>query len=113
MHGRRKSKVPARRRRSIDGIVSDGRRLGGPSAAPFHPHSQTDTLGGSLRRAEGFHPMRSGSGSIGVAAASAESSLLLDEPIVLDETALGKKERKTTRFSLRKIGLKRPELTLL
>ena len=113
MRDKKHPKRPSLGRRSIDGIVSDGRRLGVPSAAPFHPHSQTDALGGSLRRAEGFHPMRSGSGSIGVAAASAESSLLLDEPIVLDETALGKKERKTTRFSLRKIGLKQAALTLL
>jgi len=113
MHGRRKSKVPARRRRSIDGIVSDGRRLGVPAAEPFHPHSQTDTLGSSLRRAEGFHPMRSGSGSIGVTAASAENSLALDEPIVLDEPVLGKKERKSSRFFPRKIRLKRAALTLL
>lgn len=105
--------MSAGRRRSIDGIVSDGRRLGVPSAEPFHPHSQTDTLGGSLRRAEGFHPMRSGSGSIGVTAAAAENSLALDEPIVLDEPALGKKERKSSRFFLRKIGLKRTALTLL
>lgn len=113
MQGKRRSKVSARRGRSIDGIVSDGRRLGVPSATPFHPHNQMDTLGGSLRQAEGFHPMRSGSGSIGVTTAAAENSLALDEPIVLDEPAPGAKERKSSRFSLRQIGLKRATLTLL
>lgn len=98
---------------SIDGIVSDGRRLGAPTAMPFHPNQDhpADSLGGSLRRAEGFHPMRSGSGNLGVKAATAETNLLLEEPIVLNEQSIAKDKQKSgfgrrlPRFGIKKIGL--------
>src|SRR5258708_36804482 len=87
MHGKKKSKASALRGRSIDGIVGDGRRLGAVSATPFHPNADqpTNLLGGGLRRSEGFHPMRSGSGSLGVVATGTGSDLAIDEPIILDE----------------------------
>ncbi len=120
MPGNKKNKTSGPRGRSIDGIVSDGRRLGGLSATPFHPNRGqiADSLGSNLRRAEGFHPMRSGSGSLGLpvdrqtmAAADPEASLLLDEPIILDEIALGKSDERTHRRF--KWGFKRTGLVLL
>ncbi|MEK7095697.1 MAG: LCP family protein, partial [Patescibacteria group bacterium] len=117
-----KNKSSAARGRSIDGIVSDGRRLGAPagrlgapSAAPFHPNRDqpVDSLGAGLRRAEGFHPMRSGSGSLGVAAVDAEANLVLDEPIILDELATSKKNERARPRRHFKWGLKRPTLVLL
>ncbi len=114
MHGSKKKMRSERLRgHSIDGIVSAPRRLGSPSATPFHPHTQANLMGGTLRRAEGFHPMRSGSGSLGVSTATAESNLLLDEPIVLDEAVLGKTEKTKKRFGLPSFKLKRVLLGLL
>ena len=116
MRDNKHKKRAAAGRRSIDGIVSDSRRLGVPSATPFHPHQrqQADSLGGNLRRDEGFHPMRSGSGSLGVVAATAETNLLLDEPIVLDEQSVGETKGKTgLRHRLPKIGLKKAALAIL
>src|SRR5689334_7487364 len=88
--------------RSIDGIIGVRPRLG-LSGASFQPNRARPSagLGSSLRRAEGFHPMRTGSGSLGAAAATAEADMLLDEPIVLDEDALsGEKAGGHRRFSL-------------
>ncbi len=115
MRANKKNKTSANRGRSIDGIVSDGRRLGAPSAAPFHPNRDqpTDSLSGSLRRAEGFHPMRSGSGSLGVAATGAEVNLMLDEPIILGELAAGKNDNQTRPGWRFKWGFKRTALALL
>lgn len=117
MHGSKKNKVSARSGRSIDGIVSDNRRLG-VSATPFHPQKgrPADSLGSSLGRAEGFHPMRSGSGRIGAVATPAEASLVIDEPIVLDDAALGsddKKSRQSRRLFKGRLGPKRAILILL
>lgn len=129
MRGNKKNKTSAVRGRSIDGIVSDGRRLGqptgklgAPSAAPFHPNRDqpVDSLGAARHRAEGFHPMRSGSGSLGlpadrqgVAVASAEADLMLDEPIILDELATGKNDGQARSRRRIKWGFKRPALALL
>ncbi|OVE79118.1 hypothetical protein BVY00_01255 [bacterium G20] len=115
MRNNKHKKRAAASRRSIDGIVSDGRRLGVPSAAPFHPHQsqQADSLGGNLHRAEGFHPMRPGSGNLGVVTATAEADLLLDEPIVLDEQSVGETKKTGLRQRLSKIGLKKAALTIL
>lgn len=112
MRNNKKVKVPAKRGHSIDGIVSDGRQLGFPAAKAFHQKDQADSLGSGPRRAEGFHPMRSGSGSIG--AGVAETSLGQDEPILLDEETLDPKPKKRRiGFSLRKLGTKRVVLTFL
>lgn len=119
---RANKKLKRSKGRSIDGIVSDGRRLGlpagklgAPSAAPFHPHrgQPVDSLGGTLRRAEGFHPMRSGSGSLGVEAVNSEANLPLDEPIILDELSLAKNDSQARPARRHKWGLKRTALTLL
>ncbi len=108
--------------RSIDGIVSDDRRLGAHRARPFHPHQAqpADSLGSDLRRAEGFHPMRSGSGSLGLPAAKhkltavgADDDTVLEEPIILDELDGGKKDQKASPRRGLKWGLKRTGLALL
>ena len=129
MRGNKKNKTSAVRGRSIDGIVSGGRRLGQPAgrlntslARPFHPNRNqpVDSLGASLRRAEGFHPMRSGSGSLGlpadrqgVALANAEANLMLDEPIILDRLATSKNDGQARSRWRIKGSLKRPALVLL
>ena len=116
-HGSKKNKGSASSGRSIDGIVVDNRRLG-VAATPFHPQigQPAGSLGSTLRRAEGFHPMRTGSGSIGVVATPAEVSLVLDEPIVLDEAVLGsgdKKTRQGRRLFKGRLGVKRAILILI
>ncbi len=116
-HGSKKNKGSAKSGRSIDGIVSDNRRLG-VSATPFHPQMNrpAGSLGSNLGRAEGFHPMRSGSGSIGVVATPAEVSLVIDEPVVLDDTVLGrgdKKSRPGLRLFKGRLGFKRITLILV
>src|SRR5258708_493385 len=115
MHGKKKSKASALRGRSIDGIVGDGRRLGTVSATPFHPNADepTSLLGGGLRPSEGFHPMRSGSGSLGVAATGTGADLALDGPIILDELDEAKDVPKPRRrLALKKWSLKRAALVL-
>ncbi len=121
MRDNKKHKASALRGRSIDGIVSDGRRLGqpiskldAPSARPFHPNRDqpTDSLGNNLRRAEGFHPMRSGSGSLGVAPIATQADTMLDEPIILDELDSDKDDKQTRHWRIKR-GFKRPALALL
>lgn len=108
--------------RSIDGIVNDGRRLDASGAVPSSPNQPQPmtSLGGALRRAEGFHPVRSGSGSLGTfagrhgAAVDAEqTSELLDEPIILDEPTVNKNNKRPRRRWHYKWGLKRMVLLLL
>lgn len=125
------------RGRSMDGIVGKSPQLGqlagrqnrsvrrpGLSAPSFHPNraQPVSTLGSDLRRAEGFHPMRPGSGSLGlpagrqgVAAAAAETDLVLDEPIILNDEVLsgGEKKTKARRAPRGRFGFKRIALTLL
>lgn len=122
MPGNKKNKTSAMRGRSIDGIISDGRPLGGLSAKPFHPNRNqpADSIGSSLRRAEGFHPMRSGSGSLGLPAGrrgvmttDSEANLVLDEPIILDELATSKNDKQAHRGRRSAWSLKRTALTLL
>lgn len=119
---RSNKKVKRSKGRSIDGIVNDGRRLDASGAVPPSPNqSQPMTsLGGTLRRAEGFHPVRSGSGSLGTpagrhgAAVDAEqTSELLDEPIILDEPTVNKNNKRARRRWHFKWGFKRTVLTLL
>src|SRR5690242_12053198 len=120
-----KDKKGRDRRRSIDGIVVGSARHSqdwstrrpGLSAPAFHPGrlQAQSNLGSDLRRAEGFHPMRSGSGGLGASAATAEASMLLDEPIVLDDEVLGAGKKAKTRRGLwhGRITLKRVMLALL
>lgn len=127
IRGNKKNKASAGHGRSIDGIISSGRRsglttgrLGASSAMPFHPNRNqpVDSLGAARHRAEGFHPMRSGSGSLGLPtgrgakATSAETNLLLDEPIILDELTDSKNDTPA-RHRRFKLGFKRSALALL
>ena len=57
--------------------------------------------------------MRSGSGSLGVAAAGEQANTVLDEPIVLDELAAGKNDEQARPGRRFKWGFKRPALALL
>ncbi|MBI2592058.1 LCP family protein [Candidatus Saccharibacteria bacterium] len=102
MHRKPKSKG-SRRGTSIDGIVSDNRRLGMPTAVPFHSHKagREATLGSTLRQAEGFHPMRPGSGNLGTAALSSETDFSMNEPIILDNESL---DQGKTRLKFRASG---------
>src|SRR3989344_1450841 len=116
-HGSKKNKWSASSGRSIDGIVSDNRRLG-VAATPFHPKigQPAGSLGNTLRRAEGFHPMRTGSGRIGGGGTPAGTSLGIDEPIVLDDTVLGggdKKKRQGRRLFKGRLSVKRAILILV
>src|SRR3990167_5284856 len=80
---------------SIDGFVTDGRRLGVPSSRSYQPSrgDQTPSLDSLSRRPDGFHAMRQSPGGLGGTAAEvAEQDALLDEPIVLDD--IGDEKRK-------------------
>ncbi|MBI5906925.1 LCP family protein [Candidatus Saccharibacteria bacterium] len=77
---------------SIDGMVSDGRRLGVPTHRSYQPDRgvATPSLDSLVRREEGFHPIRqSTSGSLNELP---DDEAILNEPIVLDDQ--GDKSRK-------------------
>lgn len=57
--------------------------------------------------------MRSGSGSLGVAATDAEANTLLDEPIILDELSPKKNDKRARPRRRFKLGFKRTALALL
>ncbi len=104
---KRSQKVP-----SIDGIVSDGRRLGVHSARSYQPtrgEMPTPSLDGAMSRVEGFNPLRQSQSGLGQSAEAAERELL-EEPIVLDEPARPAKAGQ--RFGSRKI-IKKSSLVLL
>src|SRR5438045_2396743 len=84
---------------SIDGIVSDGQRLGVPTSNSYSPsHSQpTPNLGEFVGRADGFHTARQSPHSLGGSPEAAETEALLDEPIVLDDIP-AEKQRKERYF---------------
>lgn len=129
MHEPKDKKGRSSHKRSLDGIVGSQPRLGqsagsdewhirrpGLSAPSFHPNRNqpSQTLGSGLRRAEGFHSMRPGSGSLGASAATAEASLLLDEPIILDDEVISGGEKKSSKRGRlkRRLGFKRVALIL-
>ncbi|MEX0881634.1 MAG: LCP family protein [Candidatus Saccharimonadales bacterium] len=108
-----------RKRASLDGFVTDGRRLGVPPNRSYQPNrgAPTPSLDDLHRRADGFHPMRQSPGGVaGTAAEQAEAEALLDEPIVLDNVGYDRrKDRlrgKIRRARLRKT-LKRVSFGLL
>lgn len=119
MHDSNKKEGFHRKRTSIDGFVTDGRRLGVPPNRSYQPSrgAQTPSLDDITRRADGFHAMRQSPGGIGgTAAEQAEADALLDEPIALDDIGYEKRKDKFRgryrRARLRKV-LKRTALVLL
>jgi polyisoprenyl-teichoic acid--peptidoglycan teichoic acid transferase len=87
MNRHKKIDGPARRSAFIDGIVSDGRKLGVPTHRSYQPNKKAETvgLGISSKASDGFHPMRQSPGGLGGSSAEAQEEALLDEPIVLDD----------------------------
>lgn len=108
-----------RKAASIDGFVTDGRRLGVPQSRSYQPNHghQTPTLDNSTRRSDGFHALRQSPGGLGGTAAEiAERDELLDEPIVLDDIGYEKRKDKVRgkiqRARWRRV-LKRTALSML
>ena len=100
MHEHKKFKGRKNRRASIDGIISDGRRLGMPEGGlqPSKREKQAIGLGGIASQVEGFHPMRATTQGLGELVDN-PVGLGLDEPIVLDEPT---KKKKRFSFKLHK-----------
>lgn len=119
MHEQKKIYGHKKQHASLDGIISDGRRLGVPSDTKNPPGKLDDISSINLagNRKEGFHPMRSSSQSLG-ADASKSMPISLDDPIVLEDV---KPRKKRFRFGFMphfhkpkpRTVLKRGGLTLL
>ncbi|MBI2007959.1 LCP family protein [Candidatus Saccharibacteria bacterium] len=119
MHDNNKKSGFHRKRASLDGFVTDGRRLGVPPNRSYQPTqgAQTPSLDSFSRRADGFHAIRQSPGGLGgTAAEQAETEALLDEPIVLDDIGHDKRKDKV-RGKIRRARwrktLKRTALVLL
>lgn len=109
MNRHERHKRPAHRSASIDGIVTDGRRLGVPTHRSYQPAAKIPpavSLGGNVRPHDGFHPLRQSPGGLGaplkpvLPTPESEEEHLLDEPIVLDDIpdSVGRKKKgKTSR----------------
>lgn len=99
--------------RSIDGIISNNPTLGEVNSGGELTHTETHL--GSINRVEdGFHPVRTASGSVGTIAASAAGSTYeaLDEPILLDDIEPRHRHKKHKHPRFRKY-LKRTMLVLV
>lgn len=94
MHENKKH-IGRKKHASIDGIISDGRRLGLPLERDKSQKDQKSSLADVSKRAEGFHPMRSGNHGLGELETADIVGLNLDEPIKLDDVA-----KKKKRFNL-------------
>src|SRR3970040_1028759 len=95
MIGKKKPERPHKRAASIDGFVTDGRRLGTPLNRSYQPDHRAEipTLDNFSRRADGFRPMRQSPGGLGgTAVEAAERDAVLDEPIVLDDLDYDKRK---------------------
>lgn len=86
---------------SLDGVISDGRRLGVPVNRSYQPsrERQTPVLGGLTPKGDGFYPIRQSAYSLGQnPEATTADALLADGPIVLDQVPeAAKKKRKLRR----------------
>lgn len=105
MHQHKKLRRP-KHKASIDGIVPGSGSLGMPLNRTYQPsHAKLDNmLGRPMGRVDGFQPARSGMGSLGYSAESAEAELL-DDPIVLDDDFTSQKEdRHRGRAKVSKVG---------
>jgi LCP family protein required for cell wall assembly len=108
-----KNSGPAKHGRSIDGIISSNPTLG--EVKDSHELNKAETGLGTINRAEdGFHPVRSGSGSVGVMAVSPAAAAYepLDEPILLDDIEPRRRSKKHKHPRFRK-WFKRGSLILL
>jgi LCP family protein required for cell wall assembly len=113
-----------KKRASLDGFVSSGRRLGTPPSYSYQPNreSPTPTLDNLRRRPDGFHAVRQPQATMHSAHTTAgvlgraEDDAVLDEPILLDdiepEKRKDKARGKVKRARLRKT-LKRGLLLFL
>ena len=123
MDKHKKFQRPHNRTASLDGMLSDGRRLGTPTHRSYQPNREaaTPSLDHVLRRSEGFYPMRQSPHSLGgqpSAATAVAPAAVLDEPILLDEVDEKAKKAKKKHYyrhkhpRLRKV-LKRTGLVML
>lgn len=108
-----------RKATSIDGFVTDSRRLGTYSSRTYQPSGErpAPTLDDFVHRSDGFHTTRQSPGGLGGSTAEvAEQDALLDEPIVLDDIEHDRRKSKLhgkiRRTRLRKV-LKRSGLILV
>ncbi len=94
MNRHERHKRPVHRAASIDGIVTDGRRLGVPTHRSYQPSAKIPppavSLGQNRRPEDGFHPLRQSPGGLGAPLKTShkpdiEDEHLLDEPIMLDD----------------------------
>lgn len=87
MNEHKKLARPQHRTAFIDGIVTDGRRLGVPTHRSYRPgNANTAPAIDDIKpRSDGFHPLRQSAGGLGISPAEANENSLLDEPIVLDD----------------------------
>ena len=121
MNEHKKFGKPAHRPASLDGMVTDGRRLGVPLTRAYQPgkSSAAPTVGGRDHRADGFHAMRQSQHAASSTPEAAEANALSDEPIILDDSPKkGKKDKKQKHYygnrrSRARTVLKRGALTLL
>ncbi len=99
MNEHKKLVRPQRRTAFIDGIVTDGRRLGVPTHRSYQPGQLAGqaSIDSTKARADGFHPLRQSPGGLGASPAEAQEKSLLDEPIILDDIpdTPAKKRHKT------------------
>jgi LCP family protein required for cell wall assembly len=108
-----------RRTTSIDGFVTDSRRVGTYSNRTYQPNLErpAPSLDDFARRTDGFHSTRQSPGGLGGTVAEvAEQDALLEEPIVLDDIEHDRRKSKLhgkiRRARLGKV-LKRTGLVLL
>ncbi len=100
---------------SLDGIISDGRRLGVTRNHSYRPNqsSPAASLDAAINRPDGFHPLRQGAYGLGQSPEAAETEALLEEePIVLDDEGYDKPRPKSARAPKWRAVLKRTALGL-
>lgn len=119
MRDKNKKSGFARKATSIDGFVTDSRRVGTYSTRTYQPSRErpAPSLDEFVRRNDGLHAARQSPGGLGgTFAEAAEQDALLEEPIVLDDIEHDKRKTKLhgkiRRARLRKV-LKRTGLVLL
>ncbi len=88
MHDKKKLIGRKRSHASVDGMISDGRRLGLPiDLSRSSKKEKRESLGDLTDKKEGFHPMRSSSHALGTDDSTELDAMGLDKPIILDDNS--------------------------
>ena len=115
MEEHKRFKRPKNSAVSLDGIVSDGRRLGDPVIQSYQPSrgGPTPSIDNYMQRAEGFNPMRQAPRLLGQTPEGAEAAAIFDQPIILDDEEESKKKPVHRRRRGLRFFVKRGLITVL